>query len=83
MSYKFHADCGADCQSFELNQTSGYITANRGNFDSSQQNTYRLRIVAQDGAASSLPHTTGPNQGMSNVSGPTKVRMSFVSGKTS
>ena len=66
VSYKFHADCGTDCDSFLLDSSTGRISANVDSFDSSQKTGYILRIVAQDGANSALPRTTGPNQGTNN-----------------
>ena len=67
VSYSFHPNCGVDCNSFSLNSSSGRILAEANDFDRSQKNTYTLRIVAQDGAPSSLQGTSGPNQGDDDV----------------
>jgi len=61
VSYSFHPDCGNDCNSFSLDASSGRITSNKGNFDSSLKAAYRLRILAKDGATALGSNV--PNQG--------------------
>ena len=59
VKYYFPAECG-DCHAFSLDNDTGKINAAQ-TFDRSQQDLYRLSVVAYDGAPGVFP--PDPNEG--------------------